>query len=304
MNERVIPLTVEETGERVDKYATEHSDGITRSQIQKLIEQGCVTVNGRTAKAGQKLAAGDEVSITIPPPPPSGLLPEEIPLKIVYEDNDLIVVDKPAGLTVHPAPGHPSGTLANAIAAHLGHTPEGGESLRPGIVHRLDKDTSGLIIVAKNAAAHAKLSEQFKSRSVTKKYLTLVKGRIQPETGVIEAAIGRDSRDRKRMAVVSELRGREAKTNYRVVEYIGDYSLLEIKPETGRTHQIRVHLAAIGFPVVGDPIYGAPSTQLNRQFLHAAELGFRLPSSGEYVEFKSELPEDLKGELEQVKSQK
>ncbi len=208
-----------------------------------------------------------------------------------------MVVDKPAGLTVHPAPGHPSGTLANAILAHLGRTPEGSEWWRPGIVHRLDKDTSGLIIVAKNSFAHANLSEQFKLRTVVKKYLTLVQGRIQPKEGVIEAAIGRDVRDRKRMAVTIAGRGREAKTNYRVIEYVGDDSLLEIKPETGRTHQIRVHLAAIGYPVIGDAVYGIKSPHLTRQFLHAAQLGFKLPSSGEFVEFTSELPEDLKNEL-------
>ena len=181
-----------------------------------------------------------------------------------------MVVDKPAGLTVHPAPGHPSGTLANAILAHLGRTPEGSEWWRPGIVHRLDKDTSGLIIVAKNSFAHANLSEQFKLRTVVKKYLTLVQGRIQPKEGVIEAAIGRDVRDRKRMAVTIAGRGREAKTNYRVIEYVGDDSLLEIKPETGRTHQIRVHLAAIGYPVIGDAVYGNKSHHLTRQFLPPA----------------------------------
>lgn len=275
----------------------EHYPGVTRSQAHKLIDGGYILVNDRPAKSGLKLIAGNNISVTIPPPPPSKLTPESVHLNIVFEDNDLMVVDKPAGLTVHPALGHPSGTLANAILAHLGSTPEGGEWWRPGIVHRLDKDTSGLIIVAKNASAHANVSEQFKSRSVVKKYLTLVKGRIQPEEGVIEAAIGRDTRDRKKMAVVVNGRGREAKTNYRVIEYIGDHSLLEIKPETGRTHQIRVHLAAIGYPVIGDPVYGIKSPHLARQFLHAARLGFRLPSSGKYVEFESELPEDLRNEL-------
>lgn len=266
--------------------------------MQKLIDDGHILVNDRPTKAGFKLIAGNNISVTIPAPPPSNLMPESIPLNIVFEDNDLMVVDKPAGLTVHPAPGHPSGTLANGILAHLGRTPEGSEWWRPGIVHRLDKDTSGLIIVAKNAFAHANLSEQFKTRSVVKKYLTLVKGIIHPGEGIIEAAIGRDVRDRKRMTVVVNGKGRDAKTNYRVLEYIGDYSLLEIKPETGRTHQIRVHLAAIGYPVIGDRVYGIQSRHLNRQFLHAAQLGFKLPSSGEYVEFKSELPEDLKNEIE------
>lgn len=265
--------------------------------MQKLIDAGFILINNCPVKAGLKLNYGDKISVTIPPPPRSSLTPEAIPLNVVFEDEDLIVVDKPAGMTVHPSPGHPSGTLANAILAYLGRTPEGSEWWRPGIVHRLDKDTSGLIIIAKNAFAHAKLSEQFKSRTIVKKYITLVKGRIQPGEGTIEAAIGRDTRDRKRMAVVVNGKGREAKTKYRVVEYIGNYSLLEIKPETGRTHQIRVHLAAIGYPVIGDPVYGIQSPYLKRQFLHASQIGFNLPSSGEYVEFKSELPDDLRNEL-------
>ena len=210
-----------------------------------------------------------------------------------------MVIDKPAGLTVHPAPGHPRGTLANAILSHLSYIPDAGD-LRPGIVHRLDRDTSGLIIVAKNSAAHANLASQFKSRSVVKVYQALVKGRLTPETGAIEAPIGRDTRDRKRMAVVVEGKGRSARTKYRVLKYIGSYSLLEVRLETGRTHQIRVHLAAIGYPVVGDAVYGFKSPHLSRQFLHASLIGFNLPSNGERVEFKSELPADLEKALEEI----
>ena len=291
-----LPIThysfvVEEPGARLDKYVSEKCPELSRSQAQRLIADGKITVNGIPAKPSLKLRTGDRIRITIPPPPPSHLEPEAIPLNIVYEDDDLLVVDKPAGLTVHPAPGHPSHTLVNALLSHLPSLPDTGEPLRPGIVHRLDKDTSGLVIVAKNNVAHMKLASQFKSRSVVKTYVALVKGHLELGEGVIEAKIGRDPHHRKRMAVVAS--GREARTEYRVLRYIGNYTLLEVKPRTGRTHQIRVHLSAIGFPVVGDATYGGKSPLLSRQFLHAAKLGFRLPSTGEYVEFKSNLPPDL-----------
>jgi len=201
---------------------------------------------------------------------------------------------------VHPAPGHPEHTLVNAVLSHFPElTDSGGERLRPGIVHRLDKDTSGLVLGAKNRESLANLSEQFKSRSVTKIYLTLVKGHLKPESGLIEANLGRDKGNRKRMAITEN--GKEARTRYRVIKYFADgYTLLEIKLETGRTHQIRVHLAAIGFPVVGDITYGVKSSFLSRQFLHAHRIGFKLPSTGEFIEFQSELPQDLKMALEQI----
>jgi 23S rRNA pseudouridine1911/1915/1917 synthase len=208
-----------------------------------------------------------------------------------------MVVDKPPGLAVHPGAGHYSHTLVNAVLARLEDV-DTGESERPGIVHRLDKDTSGLILVARNTAAHMNLAEQFKNRSVIKVYQALVQGHLTPLEGIIEASIGRDPRDRKRMAVIS--RGREARTEYRVLKYIQNYTLVEVRPRTGRTHQIRVHLAAIGFPIVGDATYGAKSQFLDRQFLHAFKLGFRLPSSGEFREFESELPSDLKKALEDI----
>jgi 23S rRNA pseudouridine1911/1915/1917 synthase len=283
---------------RLDKYVCAQHPELSRTRVQKLIAAGNITVNGRPAKPGLRLSPGDEIDITIPPTPPQELKPEAIPLKIIYEDDDLFAVDKPAGLTVHPAPGHPGHTLVNAILAHFPHLADIGDSLRPGVVHRLDKDTSGVMLVAKNSAAQANLSKQFKSHSVTKAYLALVKGKLEPESGIIEADIGRDPRNRKKMAVVAQ--GREARTEYRVVKYIGNFTLLEIMPETGRTHQIRVHLAAIGFPVVGDKVYGVKSLHLSRQFLHACRLGFKLPSSGEYVEFESELPEDLQQALEDI----
>ena len=291
-------FSVDTSGVRLDKFVGERCPELSRTHAQKLIADGFVTVNGKTAKASLKLGSGDKVDIVIPPEPPSPLSPEAIPLNIIYEDKDLLVVDKPAGMTVHPAPGHPEHTLVNAILAYFPHLADAGDSLRPGIVHRLDKDTSGVILIAKNRITQANLSAQFKSRSVTKSYIVLVKGRLTPERGIIEAAIGRDPLNRQRMAVVS--RGREARTDYRVIKYIGKYSLLEITPETGRTHQIRVHLAAIGFPVVGDATYGVKSPYLSRQFLHASKLGFRLPSTGEYVEFASRLPENLEQALKAI----
>jgi 23S rRNA pseudouridine1911/1915/1917 synthase len=290
-------LNVEVSGIRLDKYVSEKCPELSRTRAQKLIEEGHITVNGQIARSSLKLEADDIVEVVIPPPVPSELTPEAIPLKILYEDNDLMVVDKPAGLTVHPAPGHYTHTLVNAVLAHVPNI-ESGDSTRPGIVHRLDKDTSGLIIVAKNETAHMKLADQFKNRSVTKIYRALVKGRLTPEEGIIEASIGRDPRDRKRMAVVS--RGREARTEYKVLRYINNYTYAEIRPRTGRTHQIRVHLAAIGFPVVGDAVYGGKSEYLERQFLHACKLAFRLPSTGEYREFESVLPPDLEQALKTI----
>ncbi len=289
---------VDKPGTRLDKFVSEKCPEISRTCAQKLIAGGYITVNERGAKTSLKLNPGDRVNIVIPPTPASPLSPEPISLNIIYEDNDLLVIDKPAGLAVHPAPGHPGHTLVNAILSHFPDLADVSDSLRPGIVHRLDKDTSGLIIVAKNRLAQANLVSQFKARSVVKAYLVLVTGHLTPERGTIEASIGRDTRDRKRMAVVT--RGREARTEYRVIRYIGGYSLLEVAPKTGRTHQIRVHLAAIGYPVVGDPVYGVKSPHLSRQFLHACRLGFKLPSSGQYIEFTSQLPTDLEQTLENV----
>ncbi len=296
--DKLHSLIVDEGDVRLDKYVCQQLPELSRARAQKLIADGYITVNGQLAKPGLKLHTGDKLKIAIPPTPSEQLMPESIPLNILYEDDDLLVVDKPAGLTVHPAPGHTSHTLVNALLAYFPHLADIGDSLRPGIVHRLDKDTSGLMLVAKNSSAQANLIGQFKSHSVTKAYMVLVKGRLTPETGIIEAAIGRDPRHRQRMAVV--VGGREASTEYQVIKYIGDYTLLEVRPETGRTHQIRVHLGAIGFPVAGDKVYGVRAPFLSRQFLHACRLGFSLPSSGEYIEFKSELPEDLEQALKDI----
>ena len=282
---------MEESGFRLDKYVSLKVPDLSRTRTQKLIEDGYITVDGKTVKSSLQLEIGNLLEISIPPlAAPTELLAEDIPLSILYEDADLLVIDKPAGMTVHPAPGHYSGTLVNAILAHIPNL-EAAEGVRPGIVHRLDKDTSGIILVAKNPIAHMKLAAQFKNRTVTKLYQTLVRGHVKTEKGIIEAEIGRDPKVRQRMAVVAE--GRPARTEYRVLRHLGDYTLLEIKPLTGRTHQIRVHLAAIGFPVVGDAVYGSNSDFVKRQFLHAFKLGFKMPSSGEYREFISELPPDL-----------
>jgi 23S rRNA pseudouridine1911/1915/1917 synthase len=290
-------LTVDSPGSRLDTYVAEQCQ-ISRAYAQKLIDQGQVTINGQHAKASHRLDAGDRVVATIPSPSPISLTAEDIPLKVVYEDNDIIVVDKPAGLLVHPVAGQYTGTLVNALLARCPDLGGIDGSLRPGIVHRLDKYTSGLMVVAKNDAAQASLSRQIKQRSITKGYLALVTGCLSPERGAIEGPIGRHPNDRKRMAVVTG--GREARTQYQVIKYPDGYTLLEAMPETGRTHQIRVHFSAIGHPVFGDPVYGKKSPLLGRQFLHAHRLGFKLPSSGEYVEFRSELPPELDKVLRQM----
>ncbi|MDO8567147.1 MAG: RluA family pseudouridine synthase [Dehalococcoidales bacterium] len=295
---KVYSFAADAPGTRLDKFVSEKCPELSRSAAQKLITGGYVTVNGKGARSSLKLEAGDRIEVTIPPTPESPLTAEDISIKIVYEDNDLMVIDKQAGLTVHPAPGNPEHTLVNAILKHYPDLAAISDSLRPGIVHRLDKDTSGLIIIAKNKAAQDNLVNQFKARTVTKAYFVLVKGKLTPERGTIEADIGRDSRDRKRMAVVSS--GRESRTEYRVLRHINGYTLAEVLPKTGRTHQIRVHFSAIGYPVVGDAVYGVKSPCLSRQFLHAHRLGFKLPSSGKYVEFTSELPEDLQQALKEL----
>lgn len=280
---------------RLDRYLAQVLPQSSRAHLQKLIRQGHVLINGQMAKPSQKLTRTDRITVDLPPltgPP----LAEPIPVAIIYEDEDILVVDKPAGMIVHPAPGHPSHTLVNAILACCPSLAISNEIMRPGIVHRLDKDTSGLIVIAKNDLAREYLVSQFKSHTVSKKYLVLVKGRLSPEQGIVEAPIGRDPNHRQRMAI-SEA-GKQAITQYQVREYFDDYTLVEISPLTGRTHQIRVHLSAIGYPVVGDPIYGVKSTHLKRQFIHAYRLGFRLPSTKQYREFNSPLPAELEQALQ------
>jgi 23S rRNA pseudouridine1911/1915/1917 synthase len=281
---------------RLDKYLAEVLPQFSRAYSQGLVRQGHVLVNGRMAKASQKLRKSDRITVELPPLPGRPLA-EPIPLTVIYEDESILVIDKPAGLTVHPAPGHPGHTLVNAVLALCPGLTVSDDATRPGIVHRLDKDTSGLMVIAKNDSARQYLAGQFKNRTVTKRYLVLVKGRLSPEQGIVEAPIGRDPYRRKRMAILEA--GKQATTQYQVRKYLDDYTLVEVSPLTGRTHQIRVHLSAIGYPVVGDPIYGVKSAHLDRQFIHAYHLGFRLPSTGQYQEFASPLPVDLERALEQ-----
>ena len=295
----VDTLSVTESGIRLDKYLTTKYPGLSRSAIQKHIKQGSILVNGLEARVSQELHIGDTIHVQFPPQEDNSLSPEPIPLKIIYEDSDLIVLDKPAGLTVHPAPGHNVHTLVNALLAYYPDLSGFDDSTRPGIVHRLDKDTSGLMIVAKHAAAQQNLINQFKTRSVSKCYIVLVQGRLEPEKGIIEAPIGRDPYNRKRMAVVEG--GRYARTLYTVKEYPGQYTLLDVVIETGRTHQIRVHLAAIGHPVAGDRVYGKKSPHLERQFVHSCKIRFALPSDGSFREFSSDLPADLLQTLESIR---
>ena len=296
---KTIHLIAAKAGLRLDLYICQSDKDFTRSYVQRLINSGYVTVNDRVAKPSLKIKVGDAIVVNLPPPEPSPtLVAEHMPLAILYEDSDLLVIDKPAGITVYPAPGHPSHTLMNAVLAHCPDISNIDGSVRPGIVHRLDKDTSGVMVVAKNRVAQLNLSAQLKSRRVLKKYLVLVKGHPSPEEGVIEAPIGRHPKDRKRMAVVPG--GREARTLYRVKRRLDGYTLVEATLQTGRTHQIRVHFSRMGWPVAGDPVYGMRTPHLQRQFVHAFLLGFRLPSTGEYVEFQSELPADLEEALEKV----
>lgn len=296
---KTIHLIAAKAGLRLDLYICESDKDFTRSHVQKLINSGHVTVNDRVAKPSLKIKVGDAIVVNLPPPEPSpALVAEHMPLAVLYEDSDLLVIDKPAGITVYPAPGHPSRTLMNAVLAHFPGISNIDGSVRPGIVHRLDKDTSGVMVVAKNKVAQLNLSAQLKSRRVLKKYLVLVKGHPSPEEGVIEAPIGRHPKDRKRMAVVPG--GREARTLYKVRRRLDGYTLVEATLQTGRTHQIRVHFSRMGWPVAGDPVYGMRTPCLRRQFVHAFLLGFRLPSTGEYVEFRSELPVDLEEALEKV----
>lgn len=297
MNDRLVQLSYEqEESNRLDKFLVSQLPEFSRSRLQSLIKTGCVDVDGVTVtKSGHMVEKKAEIEVRIPPPKPTVLVPEDIPLEIIFENQDLIVVNKPAGMVVHPAAGHQSGTLVHAALAHTGEIEGVGGIQRPGVVHRLDKDTSGIILLAKNDAAHQWLQEEFRSRRVEKTYLTLVDGAPPTVRGRVEAAIGRDPVDRKRMAVVPPNKGRSAISEYSTITQYQQHTLLEVHPVTGRTHQIRLHMAFLGCPVTGDRLYGRrrPSLDIDRQFLHAARLKIRLPEESDYIEFEAPLPEDL-----------
>jgi 23S rRNA pseudouridine1911/1915/1917 synthase len=283
----------DDAGARLDAYLASALEGETRSSVQRRIEEGRVIVNGAKASKNHRLKEGDEVRVSLPPPKESAVLPQDIPLDIVYEDEALLVVDKPKGMVVHPAAGNEDGTLVNALLYHCGDSLSAiGGVIRPGIVHRIDKDTSGLLVVAKNDHAHRHLSEQIKAHTVTRRYHAVVYGRLKEEAGRIDAAIGRHHADRKKMCVTGR-NAREAVTHYKAEEYLNGFTHAVLELETGRTHQIRVHMAHIGHPVAGDPVYGPKKviTGLGGQCLHARTLGFVHPGSGRYMEFSSPLPD-------------
>lgn len=304
MSDRVEKFIYEgEKAERLDKFLVSRFAEFSRARLQGLIADGFVSVNGVPAKkSGQAIEPGMEIEVRVPPPVPTGLVGEDIPLDIIFENDDLLIVNKPAGMVVHPAAGHDSGTLVHAV---LGYDPEmegiGGEE-RPGLVHRLDKETSGLIVLAKNERAHRWLQDQFRLRTVEKTYIALVDGKPPTPTGRVEASIGRDPSHRKKMAIVSAGKGREAVSEYKTLESFKEHTLLEFHPHTGRTHQIRLHCQFLGCPIAGDSIYGKKhvTVEINRHFLHAAKLKIILPNEKQPRVFEAELPEELKKVLEDV----
>lgn len=279
---------------RLDRLVSEEVPGVSRSMVQTLMESGLVLVNGRPAGKSQKAKIGDQITLTIPSPEPIDVIPENIPLDIIYEDDSLLVVNKGKGMVVHPAPGNYTGTMVNALLFHAQNSLSGiNGKIRPGIVHRIDKDTSGLLIVAKNDQAHNALAQQIKEHSFTREYRAVVYGGLKDDTGVVDAPIGRNPKERKQMAVLYHSpSAREARTHYTVLERFRGYTLLSLRLETGRTHQIRVHMASIGHPVAGDPLYGPKKviTELKGQCLHAGLIGFIHPVTGDYMEFTAPLP--------------
>jgi 23S rRNA pseudouridine1911/1915/1917 synthase len=294
----------EAQAQRLDHFLVRCLPDLSRSRIQALIKDGLVTVDGNPPrKAGQMIENRSVVQICLPPPEPSRLEPEAIPLAIVFESDDLLVVNKPAGMVVHPAAGHASGTLVHAVLAHVPDLPGVGGEQRPGVVHRLDKDTSGLILLAKNDLSHRWLQEQFRLRKVHKTYLALVDGHPPTPTGRVEAAIGRDEKQRKKMAVTTSLKGRAAVSEYTTIETFSEHALVEVHPITGRTHQIRLHMAFIGCPVAGDTIYGRrhSTIPLERHFLHAARLVIQLRGEKQPHTFDAPLPAELEQVLQQLR---
>lgn len=299
----IFTIETDDVNKRVDVFLNEEMEDISRSALQKNIEKGNITVNGEKISKNYKLRIGDIVEAELPPPENIYIVPEDIPLDIMYEDDDLIVINKPQNMVVHPAPGHYTGTLVNALMFHCGDNLSGINGvLRPGIVHRIDKDTSGVLVIAKSDLAHKGLSEQLAEHSMKRVYNAIVYNSFSEESGTVDRNIDRSKNDRKKMAVVMQ-GGRNAVTHYKVIEKLGKYTWVELQLETGRTHQIRVHMSYIGHPLLGDPVYGPKKCpfNLNGQVLHAKVLGFIHPRTGEYMEFNSELPDYFSSLIERLK---
>ena len=293
----------DDVGKRIDVFAAENYEELSRSGLKKIIDAGGVTVNNKTVKANYKLRTGDIVTMNIPESVPLEIIPQNIPLDILYEDDDVIVINKPQGMVVHPAPGHYTDTLVNALLYHCGDSLSGINGImRPGIVHRIDMDTSGVIMAAKNNNAHRSLALQLAEHSITRKYNAIVYNNIKEDEGTIDKPLGRNPSDRKKMAVVPG--GRRAVTHYRVLDRLGKFTYIEAQLETGRTHQIRVHMTYAGHPLLGDSVYGAKKQPFNLkgQVLHARVLGFVHPVTGEYMEFESPLPEYFQKLLERCRN--
>lgn len=300
MSETVGLVVGEDAGVRIDRFISDNIAELTRSSVQGLLEKGMVTLNGRTVSKSCKVKSGDEVSVTVPDPEPMETVAEDIPLDIVYEDDDLLVVNKPKGMVVHQAHGNYSGTLVNALLWHCGDSLSGINGvIRPGIVHRIDKNTSGLLIVAKNDRSHIKLAEQIKAHSFTREYEAIAAGYFKDSAGTVDAPIGRDKHDRKKMCVTAE-NSRNAVTHYEVLKQYGGYAYIRLRLETGRTHQIRVHMAYIGHAILGDDVYGKAYKGLEGQCLHARKIGFIHPTTNEYMEFTSELPDYFRAMLNKL----
>ena len=298
-----LTFTVQQSGERLDALLARSVEGLTRSAAARLLAEGCVTCDGAVPGKSYRIAGGEELCVTLPEAEEPEAVPQDIPLDVVYEDEDVIVVNKPVGMVVHPAPGHPDGTLVNALLHHCGDSLSGiGGELRPGIVHRIDRDTSGLIIAAKNDAAHQKLSAQLQDHTLARIYRCIVIGNLREDSGTVDAPIGRHPADRKKMAVVAS--GRSAVTHWSVLERFPGYTYVECRLETGRTHQIRVHMAHIGHPILGDTVYGAkkPVPGLQGQCLHAVGLRFLHPRTGELVELWCDLPEAFQTQLRKLEN--
>lgn len=299
----IINLTARNSGERIDRFLSKDLENLSRSYLQKLLKDGDIIVNGKVVKANYKVSQGDEIQVSIPEPETPDILPENIPLDILYEDDDILVVNKPKGMVVHPAPGHYSHTLVNAVMYHCGERLSGINGvLRPGIVHRIDMDTTGSLLICKNDHAHQILAEELKEHSITRRYHAIVHGNIKEDTGTVNAPIGRHPVDRKKMSTKAP-NGRHAVTHYKVLERFGDYTYIECELETGRTHQIRVHMSSIGHPILGDTVYGSAKCpyKLQGQTLHAKILGITHPTTGEYMEFDAPLPEYFSDLLQRLR---